>query len=72
MADKANQAAGHRAVHGSQQAQHGILQADVGVGHRAGDGHKAAQDKEQSCADTNGNEGFDVVVFHDSTLPNLL
>ncbi len=60
MADEADQAAGHRAVHGRQQAQHGVLQADVGVGHRAGDRHKAAQNKEQSCADANGNEGFDV------------
>ena len=65
MADEADQAAGHGAVHGSQQAQHGILQADVGVGDRAGDGHKAAQDKEQGSTDADGDNGFHREFFHD-------
>ena len=69
MADEADQSAGYRTVHGCQQAQNGVLQADVGVGHRAGNRHKTAQNKEESCADANCNEGFDVViVFHDSAL----
>ena len=69
MADEADQAAGNRAVHSGQQGQHCILQADVGVGHRAGDCHKTPQHKEQCCADTNGDKGLDaIVVFHNSAL----
>ena len=66
------EAAGHRAVHGGQQAEHRVLQADVGVGHRAGDSDKAPQNKEQGCADADGNEGFTVRVFHDSALLLIL
>ena len=58
MADEADQAAGHRAVHGSQQTEHRVLQTDVGVGHRAGDSDKAPQNKEQGCADADGNDGL--------------
>ena len=69
MADEADQAAGNRAVHSGQQGQHCILQADVGVRHRAGDCHKTPQHKEQCCADTNGDNGLDaIVVFHNSAL----
>lgn len=49
MADEADQGAGHRAVHGGQQTEHRVLQADVGVGHRAGDRDKAPQNKEQAA-----------------------
>lgn len=63
MADEADQGAGHGAVHGGQQTEHRVLQADVGVGHRAGDSDKAPQNKEQGCADADGNEGFTVRVF---------
>ena len=66
VADEADQAAGHGAVHGSQQGQNGVLQADVGVGHRAGNGHKTPQNKEQCRADTDSDNGLDaaVVIFH--------
>ena len=63
MADETDQTAGDRAVHRGQQSQNGILQADVGVGHRAGDGHKAAQNKEQGCADADCNHCLDAVVI---------
>ena len=65
MADEADQSAGYRTVHGRQQAQNGVLQADVGVGHRAGNRHKTAQNKEQCRADTDSDNGFDaaVVIF---------
>ena len=72
MADEADQGAGHRAVHGGQQTEHRVLQADVGVGHRAGDSDKAPQNKEQGCADADGNDGFDIRVFHDSALLLIL
>ena len=62
------EAAGHRAVHSSQQTQNSVLKADVSVGYRAGDRYETAQDKEQGCADADGNESFNGIVFHDSAL----
>ena len=46
----------------------GVLKADVSVGYRAGDRYETAQDKEQGCADADGNESFNGIVFHDSAL----
>ena len=36
-----------------------LLQADVGVGHAAGDGHEAAEHEEQRGADADGDHGLD-------------
>ena len=72
MTDEADQAASHRAVHSSQQTQNSVLKADVSVGYRAGDRYETAQDKEQGCADADGNESFNGIVFHDSALLLIL
>ena len=73
VADKADQAARHRAVHRRQQTEHRILQADVRIRNAAGDRHKAAEHKEQRRADGHSHNRLDrIFVVHDDFLLRIL
>ena len=69
MTDETDQTTGYRTVHSSQQSQYCILKTDICVRYRARYCNKTSEYKEQCCANSDSNHGFDTaVVFHDSIL----
>ena len=65
MSDEAHQSARHGTINHCQECQQAVLNGDAGIGHGAGNGDKAAQDKEQGSTDADGDNGFHREFFHD-------
>ena len=64
MPDQARKQSGDGAVDRRDKGQEAVLYGYVGVGHNAGNGDEAAENKKQSRADAGGNDGFYRKVFH--------
>ena len=64
MADEANECTGQRAVNNCHKCQQTVLDGDVGICNRAGDGNKTTQHEEQGGTDADGNDGLNRELLH--------